>query len=121
MFSLRIITICILFILRYRFPKDQSIAAVIRNTYGNEVVKSIRYFEKLDFKRRKVVLDISYLEACKDNSIIPRFCVFKTANKSLRNSTTYQECQEKLLDEEINIKKKRLKALEKEFVRKEIT
>ena len=105
MFRFRVITICILFILRYRFPKDKSIAEALRKNYGTDVVKSVRYFEKLDFKRRKVELDISFLEACKENNIIPKFCVFKTANKDLRNSITYQQCQEKLLNEEIKIRR----------------
>ena len=119
MLRLRVFTICILFIIRFRFPKDLSIATIIKKRYGINVVKSIRAFEKLDFKRRKVELDISYLKTCKLNSIIPRFCIFKTANKSLRNSSAYLECQEKLLNEEIKIKKRRLKTLEKEFELKE--
>ena len=83
MIRLRVIAICILFLFRYRFPKGRSIAEVVEKTYGKETVRSIRKFEQLDFKRRKTELDINFLETCDANNVIPRFCMFKTANRGL--------------------------------------
>lgn len=119
MLRLRIITILLLFIFRLRFPKTRSIADVIEKTYGKAAVRSYRKFGKLDFKRRKTELDISFLETCKENDIIPKFCVFKTANRNLQNSETYKQCQQKLLLEEIKIKMKRKKSLDAEYTQKE--
>ena len=115
MFRLRVVVITILFIFRLRFPKGKSIADVIRKTYGDHVVKSMRKLEKLDYKRRKVELDISYLETCRDNDIIPKMCSFKTTNTALRKSGTYKNCQKQILWEEIRIKKEKLKVLIKDY------
>ena len=108
MISVRIIALCVLFIFRWGFPKNKSIAEIVEKYYGKEAVKSIRKYEKLDFKRRKVEIDLSFLQACLSYDVTPKFCMFKTSNRNLRNSTTYDECQKKLLKEEIKIKEEHL-------------
>ena len=119
MISVRIIALCVLFIFRWRFPKNKSIAEIVEKYYGKEAVKSIRKYEKLDFKRRKVEIDLSFLQACLSYDVTPKFCMFKTSNRNLRNSTTYDECQKKLLKEEIKIKEDRQTFLTKELRKKE--
>ena len=109
----RILSLVFLFILRLRFPPSKSIATIIRLRYGNQIIKAVRKFEKLDFKIRKLELDISFLETCSEKKVIPKFLHFKTANKTLASSDSYKQCQELLLSEEI---KKKNDELQKSLV-----
>ena len=88
---------------------------VIRNRYGNEVVKLMRKFERLDFKYRKVLLDLDFLDNCIRNNVVPKFVQFRVANKDLRNSPSYRQCQTKLLKQEISNKKRRARLLKKDL------
>ena len=64
---LRVIFIVFLIVVRLRFPSNLSTIQVIRNRYSNDTVKLVRQFEKLDYKYRKLLLDISFLENCIKN------------------------------------------------------
>ena len=56
----------------YKFK--QALKQVIKNHYGNNTVKLVRQFEKLDFKYCKLLLlDISFLENCVKNRVAPKF------------------------------------------------
>ena len=68
-----------LFLARIRFPRTKSIAAIIRSTYGDKILKMVRKLEKLDFKLRKAKLDIKFLCKYENNEIIPTFCVFSNS------------------------------------------
>ena len=96
--------IVFLFIIRSRFPRNKSIAEIIRKRYGNHVLKQTRKYEKIDYKVRKSMLDIEFLETCLANNVVPTFLKFRLASPRLRRSSTYKECQEKLLREEILLK-----------------
>ena len=113
--SVKVFSLVCLFIIRLRFPPSKSVANVIRVRYGDATLKTVRRFEKTDFKKRKAILDINFLETCRDAKVIPRFLQFRAANKNLRNSSTYENCQMLLLQEEIHEKQKRLKELDKHF------
>ena len=65
---------------------------MIRNRYGNEVVKLMRKFEKLDFRYQKVFLDLDFVDNSIRNDVAPKFIQFRVANKDLRNSSTYRQC-----------------------------
>mgnify|MGYP001800918522 FL=1 len=106
----RVISLVFLFLVRLRFPAHLSITQVIRKRYGNNNVKLIRSFEKIDFKYRKLLLDIDFLENCVNNNVAPKFVQFRVANKDLRNSNTYRLCQTKLLKQEMVNKKNDLNA-----------
>ena len=67
--SFRVFTLVCLFIIRCRFPADKSVAVIIRERYGSNVLKDVRKLEKIDFKKRKVKLDINYLETCRDAKV----------------------------------------------------
>ena len=105
----------VLFILRCRFPKNKSLNQVIRSRYDNHVVKSTRKFEKLDFKVRKCMLDIEFLESCLLYDVTPTFLRFKLSNPRLLHSRTYKECQKKLLRQEITLKNIHLTKLNNEL------
>ena len=112
---LKTLTLVFMFIIRLRFPKSSSLIEVIRKRYGEGVVKLVRAFEKCNFKCLKLQLDIDFLVICQQHKVIPKFLQFRIANCNLRRTSTYQHCQIRLLNEEIKIKKKNLKSLEKEF------
>ena len=74
---LRVFAIVFLFIIRCRFPKSKSLTDVIRLHYGNHVLRIIRRYEKLDYRIRKLELDIQFLETCLNNDLCPTFVRYK--------------------------------------------
>ena len=58
-------------------------------------------FERLDFKYRKVLLDLDFLDNCMSNDVVPKFVQFRVTNKGLRNLSTYRQCQTKLLKQKL--------------------
>ena len=57
---LKVISIVFLFLVRLRFPSNLSTIQVIRNRYGNDTVKLVRQFEKVDYKHSKILLDLNF-------------------------------------------------------------
>ena len=112
----RIIGLVFLFIIRIRFPRWKSIADIIRNRYGEALIKKICRFEKCDFKLQKCHLDLRFLLDCQKNVVIPKFLRFKLASRHLNNSQVYRKCQIRLL-EEIKSKRKRINTLENDTQR----
>ena len=102
------ISLVLLFIIRLRFPTNRSIAAIITDRYGKATLHLVRKFEKLDFKCRKLSLDLEFLDNCIKHDLIPTFVRFKVANHRLKTSKAYKECQVKLLRHEISDKKSML-------------
>ena len=66
---LRVISIVFLFLVQLRFPSNLSTIQVIRNRYGNDTVKLVRQFEKLNYKHRQILLDLNFLKNCIKNFI----------------------------------------------------
>ena len=91
----------LLFVIKCRFPANKSIAEIIRNRYGDDVLAKVRRLEKLDYKSRKFELDVEFLQICLDNNLTPNFVRFKVTNSSLKTSKAYRECQVKLLKQEL--------------------
>ena len=112
---MRVAVIDFLFLARVQFPNSKSIAEVIWAIYNENTVKRIRKLEKLDYRLRKVELDLEFLSKCNDNNIIPKFLNFRVANNHLNFSTTYKQSQSNLLREEIRQKKSTVRILKKEF------
>ena len=101
---LHIFTIVFLFIIRTRFPRTKSLIDVIRFRYGNNVVKFIRKFEKLDYRLRKINVDIDFLNSCLENDLCPTFLGFKMSSNRLQNSESYQRSTSLFLHEELTFK-----------------
>ena len=112
---LKTVGLVFLFIIKLRFPSNKSIAENVRARYGKFVLVLMRKFERLDFKIRKILLDLSFLETCAANNIFPNFLNFKTTNDKLRNSASYENCQKLLLQEEISNKTTHLDKLKNDF------
>ena len=105
-----------IFLSRIRYPQDQPMTVILRKRYNNDVIKSVRRLEKLDFKYRKIQLDLSFLIDCLESKLIPKFLHFRVANNKLHSSEAYTECQLQLLREEIKIKEKKLLSINKELI-----
>ena len=78
------------------------------------MVKELRKFKKVDYSLLKCKLDLTFLIACLQINIIPKFLNFRVSNSYLESSRAYHACQIKLLKEEI-LKKSRIRTLEKDF------
>ena len=110
-----VFAIVFLFIIRCRFPKTKSLAEVIRSRYGSHILKSTRKYEKLDYRIRKVTLDIAFLNTCLENNVTPTFLKFRLSSFRLQNSRAYKDCQRKLLRDEIAFKVTQLAKLNQEL------
>ena len=82
----------------------------------------VRILEKLDFKLRKAKLHLGFLCNWGNNIIIRKFLRFRTANKNLKDSNAYKQCQKSLILTKIDRKRSHLRVLQKEFrlLRKEL-
>ena len=108
---IRVITLVFLFLVRCRFPTQFSIISILRKRYGEKLVKSVRKLEKLDFKHKKIQLDLEFLQTSKKNNVIPKFLRFKLANGQLSSLHAYNICQKSLLNQEISNKYKTVRTL----------
>ena len=88
---------------------------MIRNRYGNDTVKLVRQFEKIDYKHRKILLDLNFLKNCYKNNVTSKFLQFQLTNMDRRGSSTKRQCQQKRLKQEIINKKRRFKLVEKDL------
>ena len=52
----------------------------IARKYGNVTVKDFRKYEKLEYKKNKLKLDINFLSNCKQFGVYPKFLIFKLPN-----------------------------------------
>ena len=86
-----------LFITPLCFPRSQSIADVIKKSYGDRGLNNVGKFERLDYQIRKCQVDIEFLNTCHKCNVIPNFLQFRVTNKTLKDSLTYSRCQQLLL------------------------
>ena len=68
------------------------------------MLKFIRKFEKLDFRLRKISVDIKFLNSCLENDLCPTFLRYKMSSKRLQNSESYKRSQRMFLQEEVTFK-----------------
>ena len=62
------------------------------------------------------MLDLDFLDNCIRNNVASKFVQFQVANKDLLNSSTYRQCQTKLLKQEIYNKNRRARLLKKDLL-----
>ena len=101
-------TICLVvkFLLLLHLSKER-LFDVIKRDNGRCTLKScLAYINNLK-KEEKCKLDIDFLVSCKTYEIFPKFLRFKLYKKSLHSSSFYKSWQNKLLDQEIQFKKRR--------------
>ena len=80
--------------------------------YGNITVKDFQKYEKVEYKKNKLKLDIDFLNNCKQLGVYPKFLIFKLPNVS--NKDALSLCK-RLLHSTINNRNKGLQHLSKEL------
>ena len=84
----------------------------IARKYGNVTVKDFRRYEKLEYKKNKLKLDINFLNNCKQLGVYPKFLIFKLPNVSNKDALSIRK---RLLRSAINKCNKELQHLSKEL------
>ena len=84
----------------------------IARIYGNVTVKDFRKYEKLEYKKKKLKLDINFLNNCKQLCVYPKFLIFKLPNVSNKDVLSIRK---RLLRSAINKRNKKLQHLSKEL------
>ena len=84
----------------------------IAQKYGNVTVKDFWKYEKLEYKKNKLKLDINFLNNCKQLSVYPKFLIFKLPNASNKDALSIRK---RLLRSAINKRNKELRHVLKEF------
>ena len=84
----------------------------IARKYGNVTVKDFRKYEKLEYKKNKLKLDIDFLNNCKQLGVYPKFLIFKLPNVSNKDALSIRK---RLLLSAISKRNKELRHLSKEL------
>ena len=84
----------------------------IARKYGNVTVKDFRKYEKLEYKKNKLKLDIDFLNNFKQLGVYPKFLIFKRPNVSNKDALSIRKL---LLRSTINKHNKDLQHLSKEL------
>ena len=80
--------------------------------YGNVTVKAFRKYEKLEYKKNKLKLDIDFLNHCKQLGLFPKFLIIKLPNVSNKDASSIRK---RLLRSTINKCNKELQHVLKEL------
>ena len=99
------------FLIRLRFPRNSSVADILRRRYGDPVLKLYRSVERLDYKVRKTKCDLNFLTSCQQQDLIPNFLRFKLYDHSLHHTRLYRNCQRQFLGKELKSKQRLLRGL----------
>ena len=84
----------------------------IAQKYENATVKDFRKYEKLEHKKKKLNIDIDFLNNCKELGVYLKFLIFKLPNLSNKYALSIRK---KLLRSAINKRNKELQHLSKEL------
>ena len=84
----------------------------IARKFGNVTVEDFRKYEKLEYKKNKLKLDIDFLNNCKQLGVYPKFLTFKLMNVSNKDALSIRK---RLLHSAINKRNKELQHLSKEL------
>ena len=76
------------------------------------MITDFRKYEKLEYKKKKLKLDINFLNNCKQLGVYSRFLIFKLPNVSSKDVLSVRK---RLLRSAINKRNKKLQHLSKEL------
>ena len=93
--------------------KNINISNDIAQKYGNVAVKDFRKYEKLEYKKNKLKLDIDFLNNCKQLGLYPKFLIFKLPSVSNKNALSIRK---RLLCSAISKRNKELQNFQKNSV-----
>ena len=103
----------LLFIFKLRCNQAKNIFDYVGKRYGRDEVRLAHKFISTSKKVTKCNLDLEFLIKCKTYNVLPKFVRFKLYKRSLQTSNFYKSWQTKLLNNEINAKKKAIKLHER--------
>ena len=95
------------------FVLSRKIMAIYNNIerkYGDVTIKDFRKYDKLEYKKSKLKLDINFLKNCKQLGVYPKFLAFKLPNVSNKNVLSIRK---RLLRSAINKRNKELQYFSK--------
>ena len=93
--------LCIIFLIKLRWPPAKSVYNVIYERYGGDTLKCVRIYEKDVNRFNKCGLDINFLEKCRLYNIAPKFSRFRLHNEKHRTTVECKRFQRELIDLEI--------------------
>ena len=105
----KVLWVCLKFILLLRFPRNHSIADIIKRRYGETTLHTFRAAEKAQFKLLKAQCDVDFLNACLNHGLLPKFVRFKVYDPNLQDSRLYRNCQRRFLHNELRTKNRSVK------------
>ena len=100
-------------IIKLRFPQGKSIAKIIEERYGRPTLTLFRTAESTDFKYRRTLCDIEFLQTCSENRLTPKFLNFKLYRNDIRSTAQYKRFQNNVLMNELKDKENKLKQLKR--------
>ena len=80
--------------------------------YGNATVKDFRKYEKLEYKKNKLKLDIDFLNKCKQLGVYSKLLIFKLPNVSNKDAASIRKI---LLPSVINKRSKEFQHVSKDL------
>ena len=84
----------------------------IARKYGNVRIKDFRKYEKLEYKKNKLKLDIDFLNNCKQLGVFPKFLIFNLSNVSNKDAVSIRK---RPLRSTINKRNKELQHVSKDL------
>ena len=93
--------LCILFLIKLRWPANKSVYNVIYERYGADILKCVRIYEKDVNRYNKAGLDIKFLEKCCLYNITPKFTNLKLHNEKYQNTPQCKRFKKELVELEI--------------------
>ena len=96
--------LCLLFIIKIRYPATKPISSTIRQKFGQDGLSKFRNVESTWRKLSKAKLDLHFLKCCKAYEVFPNFLKFKLYRSDLYNNEIYRDFKRKLLVLEIEDK-----------------
>ena len=98
-----------------RFVLSRKVINIYNNIaqkYGNVTVKDFRKYEKLEYIKNKLKLEINFLNSCKQLGVYPKFLIFKLPNISNKDALSFRK---RVLGSAINKHNKELPHLSKKL------
>ena len=80
----------------------------LRRHYGASVTKLFSETVKVHLRLHKIKSDLTFIKTCKREQLEATFTRFRVANPNIRDTQLVRQCREKILQAEINFKKKEL-------------
>ena len=99
-----ITAVCVLFLIKLRWPNNKSLYDTVFERYGRETLKLVRDYEKDLSRFNKASLDIGFLQKCKLFHIFPTFLNFKLSKEEFHATRACRRFKVDLLNYELTQK-----------------